>query len=613
MKKVLFNSRSLLSFTHDILIALLAWYFAFALRFNINLPFNQLNLFKQTLLLIMPLQGVLFLFFGLYRLTWRFVSISDLKRILITVLTVFLIQTIVLVSINNYLQFPRSILILNPILLFLMMGGSRFIYRIFKEYRLYSNSSGKGKPVIIFGAGSKTNSVVKELAQSSNWNVVAILDDDKTLHGREIYGIKILGHFADLDKFARLYDVHHIIILMHELGIQERRKLLNYANKLDLEVLTVPLIDDLISGYLSISEIRRIDVEDLLRRDSVDLDSAGLQKFIEQKSLLITGAGGSIGSEICRQILRFCPNKIICLDISEYALYQLELVLRVNSVSTEIVYLVGDIRNSAFLDKILKRYQPKIVFHSAAYKHVPLMENENVVEAINNNVLGTFTLAKACKKAKVEKFVMISTDKAVNPTNVMGATKRLAEMVCQGLQGKEGMDFVLVRFGNVLGSSGSVIPKFREQIKVGGPITVTHKEVKRYFMSIPEAAQLVMQAGLMGKRGEIFIMDMGEPIRIVDLAKDMIKFSGFNEDEISIEFTGLRPGEKLYEELFNKNEKIIKTSHSKLQICLTKLADESWVNELLSWINSIIDKDERLIKEELKTWVKEYQGDIHTN
>jgi FlaA1/EpsC-like NDP-sugar epimerase len=302
--------------------------------------------------------------------------------------------------------------------------------------------------------------------------------------------------------------------------------------------------------------------------------------------------------------------------LSEFALYQLEQEFSGQSVNTQIVYVVGDIKNAQRLKLILSRYQPTAVFHAAAYKHVPLMEHHNVAEALANNVLGTYTLAKACKEASVEKFVLVSTDKAVNPTNVMGASKRLAEMVCQGMQDvakadSVGTRFVIVRFGNVLGSSGSVIPKFREQIAKGGPVTVTHPEITRYFMSIPEAAQLVMQAGVMGTGAEVFVMDMGEPVKIAELAKDMIKLSGLQEDEISIEYTGLRPGEKLYEELLADDEHTLATPHPKLRIAMARTADKAWVKGLVKWIDGALTADEAQVKEELKLWVVEYQGDVN--
>ncbi len=613
MKTALKNSRSALALTHDVIAVLIAWVSAYLLRFNFEIPQEHLDVMMERLWLVVPIQSATFLVFGLYRGTWRFASIPDLKRILFTVLISTAVLGLLFFMAQGDPRVPRSVVIMHPILLMLMMGGSRFFYRALKEHQLYGLYSKRGEPVVILGAGDAAVSLVKDLAQSSQWHVVGLLDDDRVMHDREILGVKIHGDIASLDKVAARYGARHAIIAMPSAHHQERRRALELAKKLSLEVFTVPAIDDLISGRLNVSQIRRVDVEDLLGRDSVDLDNSGLQHLIANHTVLVSGAGGSIGSELCRQIIKFNPRYLVCFDISEYALYQLEQELNSQDLSTEVVYVVGDIKNAKRLDKVLTQYQPKVVFHAAAYKHVPLMENVNVSEAFNNNVLGTFTLAQACKKSKVEKFVLVSTDKAVNPTNVMGATKRLAEMVCQGLQDKKGTRFVMVRFGNVLGSSGSVIPKFRDQINSGGPITVTHPEITRYFMSIPEAAQLVMQAGLMGSGGEIFVLDMGEPVRIVDLARDMIKLSGFSEDEIKIEFTGLRPGEKLYEELLADDEHTLPTPHQKLRIASARVVNEKWVNLLLEWISTTLEKDEVTIKRELKKWVEEYTPDLSSN
>jgi len=611
MKKTLFNSRSSLAFAYDITAALLAWYGAFLLRFNFEFPPGYFSLMKETLIIVIPLQAITFLTFSLYRGAWRFASVPDLKRILLTVATSNIAIVALFLILNMSIPVPRSILIIDPVLLVLMMGGGRFFYRSIREHHLYGPYLKKGEPVIIFGANATAISLVKDLTQSGQWRVVALLDNDETMHGREINGVKVLGNITSLPKVAHRFSARHVIIAMPSASYQDRRKILDLVNQLELEAHTVPGIDDLISGRLNISQIRRVDVEDLLGRDAVDLDNSGLQRLIGQHPVLISGAGGSIGSELCRQIVKFNPSHLICLDISEYALYELEQEFSSQRIPIKIVFVVGDVKNAVRLDGLLKRYDPKIVFHAAAYKHVPLMENENVSEALNNNVLGTFILAQACKRAKIEKFILISTDKAVNPTNVMGATKRLAEMVCQALQEKKGTQFVMVRFGNVLGSSGSVIPKFREQIRTGGPVTVTHPEITRYFMSIPEAAKLVMQASLMGNGGKIFVLNMGEPVRIADLAKNMIKLSGFSEDEIKIEFSGLRPGEKLFEELFADNELTVTTSHEKLRIVSANSVDKKWVNSLLKWISTTSEKNEQLIKEELKGWLEEYQGDVN--
>jgi FlaA1/EpsC-like NDP-sugar epimerase len=611
MQTVLKNSRSALALTHDVAAACVAWVVAYLLRFNFEIPPEHVAVMIDRLWLVVSTQAAIFIGFGLYRGTWRFASVADLKRIFFTVTISTAVLGLLLFMMATDLRVPRSVMILDPILLVLMMGGSRFFYRAFKEHQLYGLYSKKGEPVVVLGSGEAAVTLLKDLAQSEEWRVVGMLDDNESMHGREIQGVRVHGSIDGLLKVATRYGARHVIIAMPSAHHHERRKALDLVNQLGLEALTVPAIDDLISGRLSVSQIRRVDVEDLLGRDTVDLDNSGLQGLIRGQAVLVSGAGGSIGSELCRQIVKFNPSHLICLDISEYALYQLEQELSNKGLSTKLVYVVGDVKHASRLDKVLSQYEPKVVFHAAAYKHVPLMETDNVSEAFNNNVLGTYTLAKACKKAKVDKFVLISTDKAVNPTNVMGATKRLAEMVCQGLQDKKGTRFVMVRFGNVLGSSGSVIPKFREQIKAGGPITVTHPEITRYFMSIPEAAQLVMQAGLMGEGGEIFVLDMGDPVRIVDLAKDMIRLSGFAEDEIRIEFSGLRPGEKLYEELLADDEHTLPTPHEKLRIASARVVDEKWVDSLLKWISTTLDKDELAVKEELKTWVEEYQGDIH--
>ena len=609
MKIALINIRTSFALVHDIVASAVSWYGAYLLRFNFELPPEHQAVMLQMLWPVVSLKAFAFISFGLYLGTWRFASVLDLKRILLTVSASAVVLVAMLFMLNTTLRVPRSVLILDPILLLLMMGGSRFVYRAIKEHQLYGAFLGRGEPVLIFGAGPAAMSLVKDLAQSEQWRVVGLLDDDETIHGREILGVKVHGSIASLPKVAARFSVGHVIIAMPSAHYQERRKALEFADQLGLEVLSVPSIDDLMSGRLNISQIHRVDVEDLLGRDAVDLDNSGLQELIQGHEVLVTGAGGSIGSELCRQIIKFKPSTLICLDISEFALYQLEQELA--GTLTRLVYVVRDVKNAARLNQLFAKHQPKVVFHAAAYKHVPLMENENVSEAINNNVLGTCTLAKACKDAGVDKFVLVSTDKAVNSTSVMGATKRLAEMVCQGLQEDKGTRFVMVRFGNVLGSSGSVIPKFREQIKSGGPITVTHPEITRYFMSIPEAAQLVMQAGLMGSGGEIFVLDMGKPVRIVDLARDMIKLSGLQEDEITIEFSGLRPGEKLHEELLADDEQTLPTPHEKLRVASARVVDIKWVARLLKWLATTLDKDESLMKDELKTWVEDYQGDVN--
>jgi len=611
MKKWPFSLRSALALFHDITVAIFAWYGAFLLRFNFDTPIEQVALIKKTILLVILLEGITSISFGLYRGTWRFASLTDLKRILLSVFTSTIIFVLMLLVINTQPNVPRSILILNPILLILMMSGSRIIYRVIKEYQIYRLNLKEGQPVLIIGAGATAISLIKDLSNSRNWQVIGMLDNDKSMHGREILGFKIFGSINMLSKVHERFKFRHAIIALPEASHKEKRSILDLANKLNLEILTIPAIDDLMTGRLNVSQIRRVDVEDLLGREAVELDNSGLVNLISNRNIMITGAGGSIGSELCRQVLKFKPKLLICFDLSEYALYQLEQSFISNQIDINILYVVGDVKNELRLRKIISQYQPSLVFHAAAYKHVPMMESNNVAEAITNNALGTYHFAKSCLDLGVDKFILVSTDKAVNPTNVMGATKRLAEMICQGLQDNSGTRFVVVRFGNVLASSGSVIPKFRKQIADGGPITVTHPDITRYFMSIPEAAQLVMQAGLMGKGGEIFVLDMGEPVKIVDLARDMIKLSGFQEDEIGIKFSGLRPGEKLYEELIADGEHLVPTKHQKVKVAKARKFDATLLIDLLSWIESGDHLDENALKKNLGKWVKDYSPELN--
>lgn len=611
IKKLPIKVLGLFARVHDLSAIFLAWYLAYFLRFNFDIPPDHLANMLKVLPFVILINVISFSVFGLYRGIWRFASIPDLKRILNAVISSALLMATIFFMLRGYLVIPRSVLVISPCLLILFLGGSRFLYRYFKDFQLYSSSPSKGEPVIILGAGEAAISLVKEISHSDRWHVVGMIDDDRSLHGREILGVRVYGGIDQLKYSAKELNVHQVIVAMPSARHQNRRLAIEAANLLGLSVLTVPAIDDLISRRLSVSQLRNVEVEDLLGRDAVDLDQAGLTHLIGGQVVLVTGAGGSIGSELCRQIVKYQPESLICYDLSEFALYQLEQEL--NGVAIRFVSIVGDIKNVERLNHVLSKYSPKIVFHAAAYKHVPLMETDNVSEALINNVFGTYVLAKACLDVGVEKFVLVSTDKAVNPTNVMGASKRLAEMVIQGLQNKKATRLVMVRFGNVLGSSGSVVPKFRAQIAVGGPITITHPEITRYFMSIPEAAKLVMQAGLMGAGGEIFVLDMGEPVRIVDLARDMIKLSGFNEGEIAIQFVGLRPGEKLYEELLADDETTKPSSHSKLRIANARSVDASWVEDLMDWILSSPQKSENLIKSELKSWVPEYTPDIRDN
>lgn len=598
--------RTSLAVIHDAVAAVLAWSFAYLLRFNFDLPDIYAAEMWKTLYWVVPLQVVIFWQFKLYQGIWRYASTADLRRIFLAIMLSATAIPLLFLMLQLDFVVPRTVLVINPLLLMLMMGGSRFIYRLWKEKGLYGGIGLNSEPVLVLGAGDAAASLSKDLAKSSAWQLVGFLDDDEQSHGRTLNGIHVLGNLDSLPKWTERLSVKQVIIAMPSSSHQQRRRAIQLCNDAKVKVLTVPSFDDLMSGKVAVSQLRAIELDDLLGRDPVVLDTDGLHSFLTGKVVMVTGAGGSIGSELCRQIARFAPAKLMLFEQNEYALYTIEQELKSAFPELNFVCLVGDVRDGARVEEVLQSHQPATLFHAAAYKHVPMMEQHNAWQAIRNNVLGTWTIARAAQQNGVTKFVMISTDKAVNPTNVMGASKRLAELVCQTLQPSGGTRFVMVRFGNVLGSTGSVIPKFRAQIAQGGPITVTHPDITRYFMSIPEAAQLVLQAGLMGQGGEIFVLDMGQPVKIVDLAKDLIRLSGLTEDDIKIEFSGLRPGEKLYEELLADNEHTLPTPHPKLRIAQALLADESWLRQLLEWTTATSMSDDK-VRTALKNWLPEYQ------
>jgi FlaA1/EpsC-like NDP-sugar epimerase len=578
------SHRAALAFLHDVVASAVCWVLAFWLRLNLELPGEFHAPLAVAVAASVPLHALIFWSLGLYRGSWRYASLPDLKRIALACLTGALAVPALLAFFRIGVGVPRSTFILAPLLLAAIMSGSRIAYRAWKERALYGHVQLVGEPVLVLGAGDVTVNLLKEIERSSQWRAVGILEDDPAWHGQVLLGVRVLGAVGEVSRWAKQLDASHAIVALPAASAGVRRRAAELASAAGLTVLTVPSYDDLLSGKVTVSQIRRIELEDLLGREQVVLDDAGLHQLLAGKVVMVSGAGGSIGSELCRQIARFDPELLVLLELNEYALYTIEQEFR-ERAGVPVATVIGDVRNAGRIEAVLARFRPSVIFHAAAYKHVPLMEVNNAWEAVQNNVLGTLRLARAAREHGVEKFVLISTDKAVNPTNVMGATKRLAEQVCRALQTGGTTRYVTVRFGNVLGSAGSVIPKFREQISRGGPVTVTHPEITRYFMSIPEAAQLVLQAGWMGKGGEIFVLEMGEPVKIVDLARDMIRLSGFGEGEIRIEFTGLRPGEKLFEELLSDKERTLPTPHPKLRIAKADGApDGAWLSDIEQWL-----------------------------
>jgi FlaA1/EpsC-like NDP-sugar epimerase len=595
---------------HDVLMSGVAWILAFQFRFNFMIPESNRESLVRSLAIVILVQGSVFWGFGLYRSLWRFASLPDLRRIFLAVVTSTLAFVMVLFLYRRLEQVPRSVLILDPILLISLMGGSRFLYRSWKDGHLIPIRKLSANPVLVLGAGHAASLLMRELFRGAQWEVVGLLDDDVQKKGRMLSGVPVLGPVSELADHAQKHGVTQVILAMPSASPGRRRTVVEAATAAGLTVLTVPRLEDLISGRLSVSQIRRVELEDLLGRGRVKLDDAGLHSLLTNRVVVVTGAGGSIGSELCRQIAQFSPSKLLLLESNEYALYRIEQEFIERFPQIAIVPLAADVRDSARLANLFERFSPQVVFHAAAYKHVPLMENDNCWEAVRNNVLGTLNTAQTAIRYGVQKFVLISSDKAVNPTNVMGATKRLAEMVCQGLHSMSiNTQFVVVRFGNVLGSTGSVIPKFREQIARGGPVTVTHPDMTRYFMLIPEAAQLVLQAGLMGKGGEIFVLDMGSPVKIVDLAQDMIRLSGFQNDEIKIVFTGLRAGEKIKEELLADQELTLPTHHPKLRIARARPVQSCFLKDLQGWIEKQCSLPDQQVKIGLREWIPEYTAE----
>ncbi len=555
----------------DIVLINLSYIFAFMIRFDGKLPPEYLNIFVESAFVLMGIKIATFYYFNMYRNLWRYAGVEDMAQVVFAAGTANAVSISYLFLMQSNL--PRSIYVLSFMLDVLLIGGSRFGYKVTRKaltgnpFVFKKNGIAEiQKKVLVIGAGEAGAMVIKELKSHPELNTrpLAVLDDDKEKHKRKINGVPVLGPIGEVGAVTGALGIDEIIIAIPSARRKDIRETIDLCKETKCKLKILPGVYELIDGKVSVNQIRDVQIEDLLGRDPVSLDIEEISGYLKDKVVLVTGGGGSIGSELCRQIARFKPQLLLILDIYENNAYdlQLELARIYPDVKTNI--LIASVRDKGRLNSIFETYRPQVVFHAAAHKHVPLME-DNPTEAIKNNVFGTLNVAECADRYHAEKFILISTDKAVNPANVMGATKRVAEMVVQMMDRHSRTNFAAVRFGNVLGSNGSVIPLFKRQIAEGGPVTVTHPGITRYFMTIPEATQLVIEAGAMAEGGEVFVLDMGEPVRILDLARDLIRLSGFEPGEdISIEITGLRPGEKLYEELFMEEEILRNTKHDKI-------------------------------------------------
>ncbi len=564
----MFSKRTLLVFLLDLLAIILAYVLAFLLRFESHLDLELVRL-HDTLPIVVVVQALTFAFSRQYRSMWRYASLPDAIEIARTVTIAAFGSMLGLVLLNEFEHFSRSIFVLDWGILLSLIGSSRLFWRVYREKVLIPKLNKKSGPrTLIVGAGEAGNQLLREIRTSPIpcYEVVGLVDDDPTKLGLRLNGVPVLGDTRDLTRLAEAHAIEKVIIAIPSASGKAVRDIMRRCEMAQVRFKIVPGLAQIITGKVEVSQIKDVEIDDLLRREPVSLDDAAIRQYLTGKRVLVTGAGGSIGSELCRQIVRFTPAKLILFDHAETPLYQIELELAKRWQEIPIIPVIGDMTSRPILSWLFEEFRPDVVVHAAAYKHVPMMEY-NPVEAVLNNVRGTMLLADMAHLHKVKNFVMVSTDKAVNPTNVMGATKRAAESYVQSLALQSVTKFTTVRFGNVLGSNGSVVPMFKEQIRTGGPVTVTDPEVTRYFMTIPEASQLVLQAGCLGVGGDIFVLDMGEPVLVLELAEHLIRLSGLVPyDDIAITFSGLRPGEKLYEELLMDGEGIRKTVHEKIMV-----------------------------------------------
>ena len=554
----------------DIVLINMSVLLALLMRFNVtisSIPEEYIYKYEQFMIPFTLIALVVFWFCRIYHSLWEYASITELYKIVEACTITEVIHVCVTMMLE--LGLPRSTYFMTWVFLVVSVSASRFMYRFIRTGLNRYRTTDDDIRIMIIGAGNATNVLIREISIShylANSRVVCVIDDNPNKVGKYIHGIKVVGTRDDIKEMAKQYDVDEIIFAIPSASPENRRDILSICKETDCELKILPGVYQMVDGEINIKDISRVDVLDLLGRNPVEVDIESIMGYVKDKVVLVTGGGGSIGSELCRQLVSHKPRKLIIFDIYENNAYDIQQELCINHADANVETLIGSVRNVGRLEDIFKKYHPDIIYHAAAHKHVPLME-VSPNEAVKNNVIGTYNVARMADKYGAEKFVLISTDKAVNPTNVMGATKRICEMIVQSFNEKSDTDYVAVRFGNVLGSNGSVIPLFKKQIEAGGPVTVTDPNIIRYFMTIPEAVSLVLQAGAYARGGEIFVLDMGEPVKIDDLAKNLIRLSGYTLGvDMNIVYTGLRPGEKLYEELLMDEEGLQETANKLIHI-----------------------------------------------
>lgn len=593
---------------------------AYLFRFEFSVSLERIQQIKSLLLWIVPLKFIFFLSSGLYRGMWRYTGIRDFWLLARTSFLSTLVIIFIILYLNRFEGYSRAVFIIDGLLTFLLTGGARMMirsyYAVYENPRAIPGFSRKidSKRVIIVGAGDAGEKMLREILENYqlDYQVVGFIDDDPAKQGRSIHGVRVLGDVKKIPKIVGKKDIREILIAIPSASGNQIRSIVEICRKCDASYKVLPGIGELIDGKVSIKMLRDVNYEDLLGRSPVSLDVGSISKYLDGKTILITGCGGSIGSELCRQVIRFNPRCLILLDASELNLFNIQMEIKNTKLSCRHEAVLGHVQDKVLMHDIFKKYRPQVVFHAAAYKHVPMQER-NPWEAVFNNIIGSRVAMEVSLEHSVECFVLVSTDKAVRPSNVMGASKRVAELIMQSKQNHV-TRFIAVRFGNVVGSSGSVIPVFRKQIEQGGPVTVTHPDVSRYFMTIPESSQLILQAAAMGKGGEIFILKMGTPVRIADMARDLIRLSGKEPDrDIDIVYTGLREGEKLHEELITEGEDILPTGHEKIMVlrsgnpademtAIARKLDDN-IEELLTFSSN---HDAKAIKKKLKEMIPEY-------